>query len=89
MFDTSIFMYGTVFETVGDCVFDPVFKCVLCDDIQPVFDFGLSESNGTGRALSVSVFDKWHDNCLSGFTDLSCGSTWNSTGIFPGNGENG
>ena len=65
------------------------FSSVLCDDIQPVFDFGLSESNGTGRALSVSVFDKWHDNCLSGFTDLSCGSTWNSTGIFPGNGENG
>ena len=32
-------MYGIVFETVGDCVFDPVFKCVLCDDIQPVFDF--------------------------------------------------
>ena len=29
-------MYGIVFETVGDCVFDPVFKCVLCDDIQPV-----------------------------------------------------
>ena len=29
LFDTSIFMYGTVFETVGDCVFDPVFKCVF------------------------------------------------------------